>query len=391
MDPLRDRLQELGQVVARASDEAADTRSTIARARQRLRAGHRARPPTRRWFAVVGFCGLLLCAVGIGAYSLWPGRGTVPLSFTIEAREQAAERAVQTSDAETKQLRFSDGTTVSLQPASRIEVHALTPAGATVALVSGRARASVERGQHAEWRFLAGPFLVRVTGTEFDLAWDATSRVFELALHEGSVELTGPTLPPARLVRQGEYVRIAVSEGAEEPSGTEPVASTTLSAVGTGGQPATLAAAPPLGDWLELLHSGQRQAAFVALDKLGAAALERASTHELWELAHAARLGGRPKLASLALLSLRKQRGVRGQTAFLLGKVAADQLKETPEAIAWFQTYLTEDPQGPLAEQALGRLIELQAGTRAGKRAAERYLDRYPRGAYASFARSLLH
>ena len=139
------------------------------------------------------------------------------------------------------------------------------------------------------------------------------------------------------------------------------------------------------------MHSGQRQAAFTALDKQGPGAFDRASTQELWELAHAARLGGRPQLASQALLSLRKQRGVRGQTAFLLGKVAADQLKEAPKAIAWFQTYLTEDPQGPLAEQALGRLIELEAGTRAGKRAAERYLERYPRGAYASFARSLLH
>jgi ferric-dicitrate binding protein FerR (iron transport regulator) len=391
MDPLRDRLHELGEVVARASDETADARSTIARARLRLRAQQRVLPPSRSPFAVAGFSALLLCALGIGSYSLWQGRATAPLSFTIEARGQGSERAVQTGEAETKQVRFSDGTTVALQPASRIEVQTLSASGATVALVNGRARASVERSRDAEWRFLAGPFSVRVTGTEFDLAWDATSRVFELALHEGSVELSGPTLPPARVVRQGEYVRIVVAGEAPAspatPSEPQTTASAAGSATGTGGSPP----ATPSENWPELLRSGQRQAAFAAVDRLGAAALERASTRELWELAHAARLGGRPKLAFQALLSLRKQRGVRGQTAFLLGKVAADQLKEAPEAIAWFQTYLTEDPRGPLAEQALGRVIELQAGTRAGKRAAEEYLTRYPHGAYASFARSLLH
>jgi hypothetical protein len=52
--------------------------------------------------------------------------------------------------------------------------------------------------------------------------------------------------------------------------------------------------------------------------------------------------------------------------------------------------YLKEAPGGSLSEQALGRLIELQAGTAAGRKAAQRYLDRYPHGSYAGFARSSL-
>jgi hypothetical protein len=269
-----------------------------------------------------------------------------------------------------------------------------------VGLLEGRARASVRPEQEAHWQFLAGPFFVQVTGTEFDLAWDPKARVFELALHEGSVEVAGPSLKSTRRVRQGEFVRIALSpEGtdasdqhspraADRPSAPAPATSLSSLETVTDAQPRAKDATE--SSWPEMLRAGQRKAAFSTLDRLGPAAFEQAGSQDLWDLAHAARLGGRPELAERALLSLRQKHGARGQTAFLLGKVSADQLNRAPEAIKWFQTYLAEAPQGPLAEQALGRFVELQGGTRAGKRAAKEYLARYPDGAYASFARSLL-
>jgi hypothetical protein len=85
-------------------------------------------------------------------------------------------------------------------------------------------------------------------------------------------------------------------------------------------------------------------------------------------------------------------RGARGRSAFLLGKLAADHLGASGEAITWFQTYLAEEPSGGLAEQALGRVVELRhrSGDTAGaKKAAETYLARYPSGAYAALAKSL--
>jgi hypothetical protein len=51
---------------------------------------------------------------------------------------------------------------------------------------------------------------------------------------------------------------------------------------------------------------------------------------------------------------------------------------------------LKETPGGSLAEQAMGRQAELQAGTAKGQRAAARYLEQYPRGSYANFCRSQL-
>lgn len=399
MDPLKERLRALGAEVARASEDEAGSRARIAQVRERLREEPVSRP--RRWsIPTAALVAGLAALLAVGSYGVWRAQPRGPITFTVEAQGETVDRAVQTGELETKQLRFSDGTTVSLQPSSRVEVHALTTNGATVGLLEGRARASVRPEQEAHWQFLAGPFFVQVTGTEFDLAWDPKARIFELALHEGSVEVAGPSLKSTRRVRQGEYVRIALdaegtamldqraSKASERPS--EQVPTTSLSSLEPLPNAEPRAKGTADASWPEMLRAGQRKAAFGALDRLGPAALEQAGSQDLWDLAHAARLGGRPELAERALLSLREKHGARGQTAFLLGKVSADQLHRAPEAIKWFQTYLAEAPQGPLAEQALGRLVELQGGTRAGKRAAKEYLARYPEGAYASFARSLL-
>jgi hypothetical protein len=75
----------------------------------------------------------------------------------------------------------------------------------------------------------------------------------------------------------------------------------------------------------------------------------------------------------------------------LLGKIAADQLGSPGEAATWFETYLQEEPGGALAEQALGRMLEIRKRDPGAARAtAERYLARYPNGAYAALARSIV-
>jgi hypothetical protein len=86
-----------------------------------------------------------------------------------------------------------------------------------------------------------------------------------------------------------------------------------------------------------------------------------------------------------------RARGVRGNTAFLLGKIAADQQGAPSQAVTWFETYLQEVPGGALAEEALGRLMQLQqrSNPAAASALAKRYLARYPKGAYAGLAKSL--
>jgi ferric-dicitrate binding protein FerR (iron transport regulator) len=428
----RTKLDELGAAMAQVSDARADAPRAVHGARQRLReslAEKRARrtaPRAARWVVPAAVVGL--CAVG-GAGVLgaaWWLAEPKPLTAHVESRSLALSGDWISTAAETKQLRFSDGTTLSLHPETRLQLRETSPRGASVVLARGRALANVEHTGKAEWRFTAGPFQVRVTGTEFDLAWDPDTGVFELALHQGEVLLEGPQVEGTRAIRKGDYVKIEVeprqtagAEGATRRADTETdpahLADGTHDDLedplqdeahdGADTAPADLADEP--GDdtasagadarrpaparWQDLLESGQRSEALRAVDRVGPArAIEQASARELWTLANAARLGGRPELARSALQVLRSKHGQRGQTAFVLGKVAADQLRARSEAITWFETYLTEAPRGPFAEQALGRLVELQAGTPSGRRAAEQYLERHPNGAYAPFARSSL-
>jgi TolA-binding protein len=76
------------------------------------------------------------------------------------------------------------------------------------------------------------------------------------------------------------------------------------------------------------------------------------------------------------------------QAAFLLGRSAAPAV-----AARWFDEYLREAPGGPFAREAAGRLVE--SHSRAGNHAAARqaasvYLQRYPNGPHAAFARSII-
>src|SRR5690606_35775184 len=78
--------------------------------------------------------------------------------------------------------------------------------------------------------------------------------------------------------------------------------------------------------------------------------------------------------------------------AFSLGRLAADVEKRNHEAQKWFLVYLSEAPDGGLAEGARARLLKLRlaAGDRQGAaQAAEQYLRHHPAGPQAAAARKL--
>jgi outer membrane protein assembly factor BamD (BamD/ComL family) len=79
--------------------------------------------------------------------------------------------------------------------------------------------------------------------------------------------------------------------------------------------------------------------------------------------------------------------------AFILGRIAQDQNRDDAHAAGWFGLYLREQPNGELAADALGRLVEAsdRMHDEAGAvRAAERYLAAYPTGPHAEYARRVL-
>jgi hypothetical protein len=301
------------------------------------------------------------------------------------------------------------------------------------------ASASPETPRAKRWAVRAGPFEVRVTGTIFDAAWDPMAERFELTMIEGRVLVTGPSLPPERAVVGGERLIVSVRDGKmvlssvsvalgnpvgvpQTPPGSvgEPVSAgdgasapvASGDAVPQGapvavGDPSRVGSArasapkekekdtatePPL-QWRDLAGKGRYRDAFVAAEAAGfSAEVERAPADDLLVLADAARFSGSPARAKEALLAARRRFGTRGQSAFLLGKIAADQQGSPGEAVTWFETYLREQPGGPLAEQALGRIVDLarRIGPDAAAMAGNRYLARYPDGSYAALARSLV-
>lgn len=366
MVDMNDRLRSLGEMVREQTERGPATDHTLHSVRNRLRVAAYA-PHKRASVLAYSTFTAGLVAVALALVVFYKNGSQRPLSVTLESQEpHLVGRWVETQD-ETKQLRFSDGTSLGLGPETAVNVRETTQTGGTIVLGQGRARAQIVHVKDARWTFMAGPFSVRVTGTEFDLGWDPASETLELALHQGSVELTGPTLAQPRKVRKGEFVRLRLQKDEVPrlvPSASEPSAQGTDSNE-TGEKQSVEAPA-------QLAREDQD--------------LARASVQDLWELSQNARLSGKPALARDALLALRAHHGTRGQTAFLLGKIHADQLQNHREAIRWFQTYLKEAPGGSLSEQTWGRLIELQAGSEAGRKAARSYLERYPNGSYKTLA-----
>ncbi|WP_437961299.1 FecR family protein [Sorangium sp. So ce119] len=401
MDPVTRRIETLGAEVARTSDRRARPAETLAAARARLFAAEapprRARPAV--WAAAAA--ALLLAAGGAALFraastpASGPELAAAPSAAPAGAPAPGAGARVEAADAPLA-FTFAEGTSVRLDAASALQVLATDARGAELRVERGGVDFHVVHRSDTRWVVHAGPYAVRVTGTRFEARWAPEARRFTLALAEGSVEVTGPELGTARLSAGDRLDLTAPSEPAASGSADAPPAGAPASVAAPPGDRGARAPAAGATDaaprWQSLASAGRHEEALAAVERLGLdAVLARAAPDELRLLADAARYAGRPRAARAALLALRERHGARGDSAFLLGKLAADQLGDPGGALAWFDTYLREAPGGALREQALGRSLELQQrrDPEVARRAALRYLAEYPHGAYAPLARSL--
>ncbi len=432
MDHLKKRLEDLGKVVSDTSDRLTDP-TAVAMARRRWLEAPQASPraASRRPAAFLLAAACVLCAALVTFLIRRPSA----LSFAVGSppTQGTIGEWISASSEGPRVVRFSEGTTLTLAPSTKLRITETTAHGAGVLLEQGRVGASVvHAGADTHWALSAGPFNVRVTGTRFEAAWDPINETFEITMLEGAVVVRGPVLSSARELVAGEHLRISVRDGElalhtgpppappkaappaelaelaqpREPAGAAlPILpSATADAITTaaprssappGPGPIADGAASPLDrepSWRELASAGKYKEAFAATERVGfAQEIERASSTDLSTLADIARFAGRPSLAREALLAQRRRFGARGRSAFLIGKTAADQQGNAAEGVRWFETYLSEEPRGALAEQALGRIMELSKKDSAGARsAAERYVASYPKGSYAALARSIL-
>ena len=374
----------------------------------------------RFWLATAG----AVTALGVVAWMFGPSLvGKKPLTYAMNQGEIQAGGYFRSGAQAQPTIQFSDGTKVDLMASARGRIASVDAHGARVTLDEGEAHVQVVPRAGARWQFDAGPFVVRVQGTAFALAWKGDEGRLDLRLDKGAVTVTGPLSDEAIAMRSGQWltVRLAAREvfvrdfdraappalsGEAVPA---PVASTVQLALPAPAAPAasthpkarrparvasvqpahadiSWAPARAAGDWNRIVDLATQRGLERTLAERG--------SEDLALLADAAHYLRHDDIAQQALLAQRRR--FAGSTrakdaAFLLGRIVEAKSGGAREALDWYERHLDEAPSGIYASEALGRKMTVLArlhGDAAARPVAEEYLRRYPGGTYARAARA---
>lgn len=180
--------------------------------KQRLLAALRQRQSTAasmaRRFAVVG--GLLAALAGGGVYA-WTLHGNAPLGYVVTSGMLSDSGYLRSNGPSGARLSFSDGSRVHLHEGARARLEALDAHSVRLALESGLVALQVAHQPRAAWHVDAGPFVVLVAGTQFDVYWSSYDDTLSVAAYEGTLRVSGPLVPSGVLVREGQ--RLTAFEG----------------------------------------------------------------------------------------------------------------------------------------------------------------------------------
>lgn len=388
-------LENLGRSVAEIQDEDRRELGGLDRAAAGFVSALRRRPVYQRPAAKLLAAAIVLTGMVV---ALWSTRWRRAPAALLAPPAVAVGQPVSAPPDRTIPLDFPGGSRVVLAAGTEAVVHELTETGARVEVTRGDASVAVHHEANTRWLFSAGPYRVRVVGTRFDLGWSPGRERFELKLHEGSVVVTGEgtahaavtmVAPEQLAIDHGKWQLSSAADSAvadSAPSRSTPAAPSVAPAAGS-------AVAPSSGgqDWTALATAGKYAEAYGLAARQGIRGLAATETSgNLLGLAETCRFTGHPDESSMVLMELRHRFPGTDDAA-----VAAFQLGRRGGAAAaqWFRSYLAERPQGALAREASGRLLEAldRTGDRAAAvEAANAYLLRYPTGPHAAFARQLL-
>jgi ferric-dicitrate binding protein FerR (iron transport regulator) len=384
-----------------------------------------------RVIAAVAACLALVVAVAGAVVRFRP---EAPLAYAIDDVPSASSYVRAGRDGAV--ARFNDGTVISFAPGARGRVVAVTAHGARVSVDEGKAHFAVVHRPGAEWTVEAGPFTVAVTGTEFDVIW--VHEHLDLVMQAGTVSVRGPLTPQGVALQAGQHLAVDVTRGEltitessilpgasatsptlepsaskapddPPPAAPDPAPDPTTKRSPTAPSPRPPASAPRLSSapaptesqapappsFRDRVARGDFAAVITEAEARGVdAVVDGGSLADVAALADAARYAGKDDLARRALLAVRSRfvgSAEARSAAFLLGRMAQASSPDT--AVGWYDTYLTESPEGPLAPEALGRkmvAVKAASGAAASRPIAAEYLRRYPRGAFAEAANEIL-
>jgi transmembrane sensor len=310
-------------------------------------------------------------------------------------------------------MSFKDGSTIDLGAGTRGSIREAGEKSVRIVLENGSLLASVKKGTGVRWGIEAGSYTVTVHGTKFRVAWDEAEEVMDLHVEEGKVLVRGGGIEAKgigvvsgnhlRADRKKKKVTIEPCEKKHDAGKAQaplPASQETQTVV-EGQEEESTDLGGALGrcqkEWKLLIKQGKYSEAMKVARKAGIEKLTLVlSLTDLWQLAGAARYAEDAEAARKILLAVRDRFAKTPKAkiaAFLLGKVAVEMEKRPAEGAVWFKVYLQEDPGGPLAEEALGRLADAYAD--CGRKedagaAARKYLEKYPDGIFADMARKLV-
>ncbi len=340
-----------------------------------------------------------------------------PLAYRAEGAEMLGEGYIRGRPGEHPRVSFSEGSVVALADETRMRVVAADERGGHLAIEEGEIRADIVHRAGARWTFEAGPYSVDVRGTSFSLDWRGADGWLDLRLQTGLVDIHTPWSAAPIALHGGQRLTVRSADhevtirDVDDPSArAERLEVPTDPPSRQAPDPSAALPAPPkvaLGNpsaspkqrragWSERMASGDLQSIVDDAVEHGveATVMERTS-EELAVLEATARYRKRPDIARRALLAQRARFAGSArakEAAFLLGRMAED--ADGPAALGWYERYLSEDPDGAFAAEAMGRdLIVTRRifGVDKARPLAETYLKRWPTGAYAELARSILN
>jgi hypothetical protein len=363
----------------------------------------RTRSPFASWtLKHSGFAFAALLCLSIGAAALGSSWRAESLRYEVTGGEVTG--GLIRAERGEALVSFTDDSTVRVAQNSRLSVDVVGEHAALTRLVSGKLHVKVRHHDDTSYRFLAGPYEVRVIGTEFELAWDPAASGLNLKMQHGEVRLIGPDGMVRSLVG-GEALHLPAQDSAVRSvaalSAPLPEPAAEVADVSSVAAAARVPATPPVAaarrtSWDALVAKGRFADVVRDAEALGiGSVLSSRGGADLKALGQAARYTGDRALSLRAFNALRERfaSSEAGRPAsFFIARVQEEQ-GSPREALRWLSIYLGEAPRGVYAAEALGRrlmLTERVSGRATAVPLAREYLERFPQGAYAASARAIL-
>ena len=342
--------------------------------------------------------GFGVVAVGAAAAVLMFQRGDAMLTFAVVNGTVSDGGYVRAKAEGGTELRFSDGSSLALDPGTSTRVTDIDTHGSRVLLESGGAHVRVTHRPAAKWTIDAGPYSVQVVGTEFDVRWSGSEEVLDVQMHHGAIIVRGPLASGGLTMEAGQHLVANVKDGEiflDATPGSEaanmPHARAELPEP-TFVEPESPAA--PTSPTSPTVHATRARPTVVR-------AVAAPGVDASWSKLIAQgdfRYVRRSDVARRTLLAERNRfpRTVTArEAAFFLGGLAEDEsgAASAKTAVEWYERYMADSPTGTYAAQALGRqmiLVHKSRGAAAARPIATEYLKHFPSGPYAAPARKLL-